>query len=254
MNHAKSIVVMNPSPLPLRRFDLVIAPRHDALPQQPNVVLTTGAISRMSESALAEAAQRLQMHPRLRPSDPSAGRHPVIGLFIGGDTAEYELTETFAHELATQVLAAAEAVQGDCLVTTSRRTAPVVEQKLSAQFNQHPRCRLLLMASRDALNGTMEGMLGSSDVAIVTGESISMVSEACASGRRVIVVELPLRQISHQTTKHQRFLQGLVQDGYVQLVVVTDIRSAIQRALDEHQPAKRLDDFSAVREAVSRLL
>ena len=61
VNGARSVVVMNPAPLPLGRFSLVVAPRHDALPRRPNVVCTDGAVvHRMPEAALREARERLQ--------------------------------------------------------------------------------------------------------------------------------------------------------------------------------------------------
>jgi len=182
-------------------------------------------------------------------------RHPVIAVFMGGDTDHYVLTPAFADGLIAQVQAACQAVDGWCLVTTSRRTPASVERALSERLGKDPRCRLLLMASRDPIDGTMDGMLGSADAAVVTGESISMVSEACASGRRVLVVEPPLRQ-AHLTTltKHQRFLRGLAEGGYLRLVPVPELGLAIQRALGERQPAKRLDTFTTIRDAVGRLL
>ena len=259
---------MNPSPLPVRRFHLVIAPRHDQLPQRTNVVQTAGAVvNRIHDEDFLQARVRLQAHPKFRvdaqlPSlagvrskAETAHQHPVIAVFLGGETLHYELTQAFADALMGQVKTACEALDGWYLVTTSRRTSSGVEQLLSERVGHDPRCRLLLLANRDPIDGTMEGMLGSADVVVVTGESISMVSEACASGRRVIVVELPLREGRRLAlTKHQRFLRDLVADGYVRLVPVSELGLTLQRAFAARQAPKRLDDFGAIREAVGRLL
>ena len=154
-----------------------------------------------------------------------------------------------------QVKTAAEAVDGWYVVTTSRRTGSAVEQGLSERLSRDPRCRLLLLATRDPLNGTMEGMLGCADVAVVTGESISMVSEACASGRRVVVVEPPLRHAhASSLTKHQRFLRQLVEGGYVRGAPVPEVGLALQRLLKARPPAKRLDNAAIVRNALIKLL
>jgi mitochondrial fission protein ELM1 len=183
------------------------------------------------------------------------GQRPTVAVFIGGETARYALGQAFGEALIVQVMRACEAVDAQCFVTTSRRTDPAVERLLSERLDAHPRCRLLLIANRDPIDGTMEGLLGSADVAVVTGESISMVSEACASGRRVIVVEPPLRQASQGgLTKHRRFLNELVGGGYVQLVALPELSLAIQRALKDRRPAKRLDNLAPIREAVTRLL
>lgn len=253
---AKSVVIMNPAPLPVKRFSLVIAPRHDRLPGRANVVPTAGAIvTRMREDDLRLAQERLHGHPRFRGPGSGGWRHPVIAVFVGGDTADYALTPGFADSLAAQVKALCDATDGWCLVTTSRRTPPGVERLLAERLSAYPRCALLLIANRDPLDGTMEGMLGCADVAVVTGESISMVCEACASGRPVVVIEPPLRASRPAVlTKHGRFLRDLVAQDYIRLVRLPELGLTIRRALQAREPAKRLDNLDAIRAAASRLL
>ncbi|MBI2104340.1 MAG: mitochondrial fission ELM1 family protein [Candidatus Omnitrophica bacterium] len=184
-NRAHAVAVMNPAPLPLGRFALVMVPRHDRLRRRPNVVETVGAlVARLPEESLRAAGERLRAHPGFR-GGPAGG--PTVAVFIGGDSAHYALSAAFAESLIRQVLAACDGADGSCLVTTSRRTSPAVERALAEQLNRSSRCGLLLLASRDQLDGTMEGLMGAADVAVVTGESISMVSEVCASGRRIVV-------------------------------------------------------------------
>lgn len=261
---ARSVVIMNPAPIPLGRFSLVITPRHDGLPQRPHVVQTEGAlIGPMPEARLAQATARLSAHAKFRPAPESAGEgartgalhaHPIIAVFIGGDAARYEVRQAFVEAMVRQVQSACEAMDGWYLVTTSRRTAPDVERALAERIGRDPRCRLLLLASRDPLDGTMEGLLGSADVALVTGESISMVSEACTSGRRVIVVEPPLRAERGSPTKHHRFLEDLARARHLRLAPVPELGLAIRRALTDAQPPLRLENFEIVREALARVL
>ena len=98
-------------------------------------------------------------------------------------------------------------------------------------------------------------MLGAADVAVVTGESTSMVSEACASGRQVLVVELPLRHAGTvRLTKHARFLQDVTREGFARIVPVHELALAIRRAVAERRPEKPLDNFSAIRDRVGALL
>ena len=269
-NDAKSVIIMNPAPLPLWRFDLVIAPKHDGLRPRANLVETVGAVSAApSEEALRAAAKRLHAHPRFiaeplapaqTPAHPRAqtavaGTHPTIAVLLGGDTDEYTQDAAFVDALIVQVLAACEATDGRCLVTTSRRTAPDAERVLEERLAQQPRCRLLLLASRDPLDGTMEGLLGAASVTVVTGESISMVSEASASGRPVIVVEPPLRRANqHGPTKHQRFLQDLAGLGHVRLSPLPELGAAIQDTLANPRPIRPLQTAQRVIDAVERLL
>ncbi|MBI3324673.1 MAG: mitochondrial fission ELM1 family protein [Candidatus Omnitrophica bacterium] len=253
-NRAKSVVLMNPRPLPLRRFTLAFVPAHDGVAKRPNVVSTLGALSVATSEELRTAAEHLRTHPRFRSQAMGSGRRPVIAVLLGGDTPEYVLTQDFADSLMRQVLGACEALESSCLLTTSRRTPPSLEPWLAASVGAHPRCALLLLASRDQLNGTLAGMIGLARVVVVTGESVSMVSEACASGRRVVVVEPPVKSSRLTRTKSRRFLDQLVTQGYVDRRPVSEVGEAIHRALRESGTAPRLDSYASVREAVKRLL
>jgi hypothetical protein len=179
----------------------------------------------------------------------------VVSVLLGGDTHEYALTTAFVDALIRQVLDACEAVDGSCLVTTSRRTPPDVERLLQERLDRHPRCRLLLLAGRHQLNGTAEGMLGLARVVVVTGESISMVTEACASGRHVLVIDPPLRQAGWgRLTKPQRYVRQLAEQGYAKPLFVRELGRAIQRVITQPPPRQRLDATATLHDAVKRVL
>jgi mitochondrial fission protein ELM1 len=222
-------------------------------------------VDQFGPERLRRAGERLRAHPRFR-GEAARG---TVAVLIGGGTALTTMPPDFAEALVAQVQRACGASGGRCLVTTSRRTGPAVERCLAERLDQDPRCALLLLAGRDALDGTLEGLLGSAEVIVVTGESISMVSEACASGRRVLVVEPPraptpnsalfLKPLARLVwgqavmTKHQRFLRKLEQEGRIRIVTVPELSRAIQRALAEPS-LEPLETFSAIRHAVARLL
>ena len=255
-NRAKSVVIMNPAPLPLRRFSLALVPAHDRVARRGPIVRIPGALTAVTEEELALAGERLSRHPQFRAQDTILrGGERVVSVLLGGDTRHYELTTTFVDGLIQQVLQACDAVDGVCLVTSSRRTPPDVERLLQQRLDRHPRCRMVLLASRDPLNGTSEGMLGLARVVVVTGESISMVTEACASGRPVLVVDPPLRKAGWgRVTKPQRYVRQLARDGYAKPLFLRELNQAIQRAVAQPRATLRLDAYAAVRDAVARLL
>lgn len=248
---AKSVVIMNPSPLPVSRFTLAFVPMHDRPKPGRNVVPTMGALSVAPNGPLPAAGERLQGHPRFR-AVGAAG--PEIAVFVGGDTPDYQVTAAFVEQVMGQVLGVCEELDGACLVTTSRRTAPAVEQWLSARLGEHPRCRLLLLASRDQLDGTLHGMVGRAKAIVVTADSVSMVSEACASGRTVFVVEPPLKPGASRATKARRYLEALAREQYVHRPSLADAGQAIRRVLQDRRAPRRLETYAAVRDAVKRLL
>jgi KDO2-lipid IV(A) lauroyltransferase len=252
---AKSVVVMDPAPLPLRAFDLAFVPAHDAPRAGPGVVPTLGALTWIDEPSLRREQAALVSHARFRP--PAAGaaldRRPVVAVFLGGSTEDYDFTPAFAETLMRQVLAACDAADARCLVTTSRRTPPAAEARVEALLADHPRCALWLRASRDHVNGTLEGMLGWARVALVTGESISMVSEACAAGRTVLALEPPRRRSG--PTKASRFLRSLLDEGLIHTCAAEQVEPALRRALaDPPSPSRAPALEATLRDAVSRVL
>jgi len=251
---AKSVVIMNPAPIPLRKFTTAFVPVHDAVTPRPSVIQVDGALAQMSDERLRQAKEHVRQHERFRPVAGSEEGKPWIAVFLGGATPEYQATTAFVEALCGQVLAACEELDGYCVVTTSRRTPEAVERWLRERLGQHPRCRALFLAGRDALNGTLEGMLGWAQVVVVTAESISMVSEACASGRYVLVVEPPLRQTGSGPTKPQRYLRQLIARGYARQPSMPEVGHMIRHLIRQRPAHRRLDTYTIVRDAIARLL
>lgn len=159
-----------------REVDLVVAPAHDPA-SGANVLRTLGAVHRVTPAQLAAAA------PLFVPLFAALPR-PLVAVLIGGDNGVYRLSDTAFGRLCDQL--AALAAQGFGLaITPSRRTAPeriaLLRQKLEA-------------SSAYIWDGNGDnpyfGMLGLADAILVTADSVSMVSEAAATGKPVHVVEL----------------------------------------------------------------
>lgn len=255
LNQAKSAVIMKP-PFLISRFDWVIAPIHDGLHERGNIVNIPGAMAAPLEPWRSkEALAHLQQHPNFRRGPASANQAPVISVLIGGESEDYTIPEEWAKQFTQQIESVCNQRAAVCAVTTSRRTPKQAEAVFKDNFENNPHCQLLLLASRDSLNGTMEGLLALARVVVVTGESISMVSEACASGQRVVAVALPQRRrFAPAQTKHERFLQYFQSEGYCEVVPVNEVAFAVQRALSNKTVPKRLEPSPKLQQALSALL
>ena len=169
--------------LPLDRFDLVVAPRHDRL-KGPNVLATLGALGRVTPARLAAAADDLV--PETQAAIAALPR-PRIAVAVGGSSKVFRFGIDEAEALAQRLRQAQAKTGGSLLVTVSRRTGrPVVE--------------LLRRALAD-LPGRFHGgggaenpyvaFLGLADAVVVTGDSVNMACEAAATGKPVHVFGLP---------------------------------------------------------------
>lgn len=173
--HVFTIHVQKP-PLPAAAFDALVVPKHDGL-SGPNVIVTDGAVHRVTRAKLDEAAARFAPLYAHLPK-------PRVAVLIGGSNNRYRLTPARMQVFASQLAALADGGAG-LMVTPSRRTEPeaalILNQALAGRAAQ-------------VWDGSGEnpyfGLLGLADAILVTRDSVSMTSEAVFTGKPVHVVDL----------------------------------------------------------------
>jgi uncharacterized protein len=163
--------------VPCRYFDLVIVPRHDRL-QGPNVHVSRAALHRITPALLAAEAARLG------PGFAALPR-PLVAVLVGGTSRAYRLTPAIATRLAKRLAALCRDHGVGLMVTVSRRTGAENTAILRDHLAGLP-CRFWDGAG----DNPYFAMLGLADAVIVTADSISMISEACATGKPVHIIEL----------------------------------------------------------------
>jgi mitochondrial fission protein ELM1 len=165
-------------------FDLAVAPAYARLYPDPRRVETAAPLTRVCPSALESAAVEWKGVLEGAPA-------PRIALLVGGNDPAHELTPELARRMGREAAQLAESVGGSLFVTTSRRTpraaADALEEALggsAAHFHRWAR-------GQDPLRNPYMGYLALADALIVTGESASMLAEACATGKPVYIYPLP---------------------------------------------------------------
>lgn len=158
------------------KADLLVVPVHDPA-RGGNVLTTLGAVHRVTPARLATEAQRFAQAFAALP-------RPRVAVLLGGDNRVYHYTSEQFAAFAEQLAGLARGGVG-LMVTPSRRTGAAVKALLHK--------RLAGLPAR-IWDGSGEnpyfGMLGLADAVIVTADSVSMVSEAAATGKPVHVVPL----------------------------------------------------------------
>ena len=167
---------------PLKHFDLIVSTPQYHLPKAPNVLHNVLSLSRVDprrlEQAAATWAPRLADLPR-----------PMIALIVGGDARPYVLDRAAAAELGRAANDLAADPGGSLLVTTSRRTRPDAVAALFAAISV-PCFRHDWAAGGE---NPYFAFLALAESLIVTGDSASMLSEACATGKPLWVFGLSER-------------------------------------------------------------
>ena len=182
-----------------KHFDLVIVPAHDPM-RGENVIVTTGGLHRVTPQKLAAAGEQFK--------DAFSNLPPHrIAVLIGGTSRAHTMTAENAKTLADQLRQVLQ--QPDCglLITASRRTG-IENTKLLRETLDDPRIYFW--------DGTGEnpyfGFLALADTLIVTGDSVSMASEAVATGKPVYIA--PLKS-GHK--RHTAFHKLLRDQGYTRV-------------------------------------
>ncbi len=169
---------------PLAHFDLVITMPQHRLPPRPNVFHAAGPLIRLDAERLAAA--RESWAPRFRDLP-----RPHTALLVGGNSSSYLLDETTAARLGREASALARAEGGSLLVSTSARTPPDAAAALTGALDG--RHWVYRFRPQDADNPYL-GYLALADRFIVTVDSASLLGEACATGKPVMLFEWPRRR------------------------------------------------------------
>jgi hypothetical protein len=140
-------------------------------------MVTRGAIHRVTQARLAAERNRfpaLAEMPR-----------PILSVLIGGNNRAYRLTLRRIDEIAGALASILRSGGGSVLVTPSRRTAAAELGLLRERLEG---------LSTAIWDGSGENpyfaYLALADTVLVTADSVSMISEAAATGKPVYILEL----------------------------------------------------------------
>ena len=245
-NNARNVIIMKPGMPGLKKFSLAVIPRHDRLPARAgNVVATAIAPNLIDEAALKSGGENIKRHFSIEGDN-------FIGLLIGGDNPEFSLTKHSVEKAVEGLLRVCEELRFKLLVTTSRRTSPEVERYLKDRLANEERAAALVIANENNVEGAVAGILSLSAVAAVSGESISMISEAISSGKKVLAFMPEKRR--DVVTKHERAIKDLEREGYIDVCAVEALRDAVKSALSDTRRVRKIDDSEKIFEAVRRLV
>lgn len=244
LNVCRSITLLRPGALSLKRFDAVIMPAHDHPPKRKNIFRTEGALNLIDDAYLTEQSDQLLAAEK----GALSRKQKYIGLLLGGNTKHFTLHPEAVRNAVSQIKDAANRFDYDVLITTSRRTSPEVESLLERECNDFPRCKLVVNARLNNPSYALGGIVGLSTIVVVSPESISMVSEAASSGRHVVVFG------SRVDSRHNAFLNTLERGGYIQRAPAASIAGVISSIHNKKPLVKRLNDIQHLKDCMQRML
>ena len=149
-------------------FDAVLRPRHDGLGGK-NTLAITGSVGPVSGAVLQ--ARREKALARF-----AKAQSPRIGVLLGGANRAFSFSQEDCARVRDAVLQMQKESGGTILATASRRTGAENIRILGDGF-----------LWEDGGENPYLDILATADILAVTGDSVNMLSEACSSGRPVVI-------------------------------------------------------------------
>jgi mitochondrial fission protein ELM1 len=160
-------------------WDLIITTPQYRLPNDPNILHNDTPLHRVTRARLDEEALAWAERARDLP-------RPLIAVLCGGNSGPYPFDRASGERLAAQADALARELGGSLLVTTSKRTLPETTEALFAGIRSPS---ILYSWKPDDPDNPFFAFLGLADRVIVTADSVSMMAEACVTGRPVYLYD-----------------------------------------------------------------
>jgi mitochondrial fission protein ELM1 len=158
-------------------YDLVVAPRHDAVAGD-NVLPITGSPHRVTPERLSEAA------PAFADSLDDLPR-PRVAVLVGGRSRAHDLPEAHAAALADQIAEAVKAAGGALMLTFSRRTPEAARAAMTKRLSRLPG------VIWDGIGpNPYFAFLRFADHILVTEDSANMAAEAASTGAPVHIMPM----------------------------------------------------------------
>ena len=161
-------------------FDLIVTTPQYRLPQKPNILHNEAPLHRVSADRLEEArsewAGRLAHLPA-----------PHIAVILGGNAGPFDLDRENGELLGWHANMLARELGGSLMVTSSARTPPSSIDALERMIDVPA---IVYRWKRDDPLNPYLGFLALADRLIVTCDSMSMLSEACETGKPVAIFDL----------------------------------------------------------------
>ncbi|MEQ8860260.1 MAG: ELM1/GtrOC1 family putative glycosyltransferase [Pseudomonadales bacterium] len=157
------------------RFDLVVSTRQYALPAGDRVLVNALPLQpgqpAADPGAIDTWRRRFEPLPR-----------PWIAVLVGGDSGPFVFTRALADDMAARLNRFAGAHRGSLLISTSPRTPPGFKRRLQQRLEVP---RHVHVWSAQARENPYAALLALADRVVVSAESMSMLTEALATGRPV---------------------------------------------------------------------
>ena len=129
-----------------------------------------------------------------------------------------------------------------------------MEALVVREFKGYERCALMILASQNNVPEAVGGLLALSDIVVVSGESVSMISEALSSGKKTVVFPVEGPDRKPLDNKYSHFASTLSEGGFLVTAKSTRVAEAVDSLLKDKIKTRPLDDNDRLAAAIRKLV
>ena len=181
-NKIFSIFIQKP-PININNFDLIISPKHDKC-EGPNVIETQGALTKINLKYIKDINKK---------KPPRILKEKFISVLVGGNSRHHKITKSILNKIIKNLKSIEEKNKIRIFILISRRTGKknylYLKKKL---INKN-----FIFVLPNSKKVSYLNALSFAKAIIVTSDSVSMVTEACSTGKPTYIIDIP--------TKSKRF-------------------------------------------------
>ncbi|QCE32257.1 hypothetical protein FAI41_00915 [Acetobacteraceae bacterium] len=218
--HLPIIQIQNPR-ASFFRYHFIITCEHDGVAGK-NILSLPTALHGITSEILENEKNKWQV--LLNPMQKA----PFLGVLLGGNNGRYKFGAAEAQKLAEEIRGFLEKNNGQAFILRSRRTDEKILEILKAQLQNLP-----VSFWEGKTENPYKGVLACADILCVTGDSVSMLSEAAAT-----TAALGVFPLKGQSKKLEKFHKLLFSTGRAQ-AFTSDMKPNIFQPLDAGEKAVR---------------
>ena len=179
--------------LNIKECNLIFTPFHDNVKSSKRVIKTLGSPAPKDIIKIKKKLYKTK---------------PIISILVGGNHGRYKLKSHTINYMITETINKMK--QGSILITTSRRTPDDIIKLIDKWGKKNNFFKIIFHPKINKGKNPIKKMIAHADEFVVTGDSVSMVSQLCQ-------YEKPVRIIFNKkfcSTKHIKFCKKLIDEGY----------------------------------------
>jgi mitochondrial fission protein ELM1 len=217
---------------PYAGYDMISVPSHDSLlfpaSRSKKIFRFIGAPNRITKEFLLN---EYRIWARTIGELPS----PKIAVLVGGDSKRTAFTEQHARALTENVIKLCSELKATLLITNSRRTSVSVTEYMQNELKRRVGRFLHFHDFNKSKANPFYAFLQLADMIIVTGDSISMCSESCATAKPVYIYSPE----GNAPEKHRQFHQIIIDKGYASNFDEKSINQILARGIPDTNSANK---------------